>query len=253
MRRLGMGFLACSLLIVGQALAAPAAEASVRVCPARGFSNTTINVDVVVAAGTYCLLDNVTINGTLIVHGVGDLEGSSLVSAGVRVRPGGELEVGASLFGGTVSKVTIRGGLSFNNPVDWDIETAHIYGGVTINQYIAPPGTAPSFCGNTVYGGMTVRNAYTTITWIGDPGENLAGELTCRPNRIHGSLSISDSFTFVVEGNWVSRSVLLNASTVELNGNQIGGNLLCTGGTVILPPESPDDPSGNTVGGSNTC
>ncbi len=24
---------------------------------------------------------------------------------------------------------------------------------------------------------------------------------------------------------------------------------LCTGGTVILPPESPDDPSGNTVGG----
>jgi uncharacterized Zn-binding protein involved in type VI secretion len=249
-----MGLFAGSLLIVGQALTAPTAEASLRVCPESGFSNTTINGGVVVAAGTYCLLDNVTINGSLIVHGQGDLEGSAVVYAGVRVRPGGELEVGVSLFGGTTSDVTIYSGLSFRNPVDWDIETAHIYGGVTINHYTAPfPEASPTFCGNTLYGGMTVGNASATITWIGDPGERLGGALRCKRNKIHGSLSISDSSTFVVEGNRVSGSVYLDASTIELNGNRIGGSLVCTGGTVILPPESSDDPSGNTVAGTTTC
>jgi len=37
-------------------------------------------------------------------------------------------------------------------------------------------------------------------------------------------------------------------STLELNGNRIGGSLFCTASTVILPPEPPD-PSGNTASG----
>jgi hypothetical protein len=100
---------------------------------------------------------------------------------------------------------------------------------------------------------MSVRGVSArTVTWIGDPGEVLAGELTCLRNHIHGVLSIQDSSTVVVEGNHVSGSVFLRASTVELNGNTIGGGLFCTAGTTILPGES-RDPSGNTVRGANTC
>jgi hypothetical protein len=43
----------------------------------------------------------------------------------------------------------------------------------------------------------------------------------------------------------------LIASTLELNGNTIGGSLFCQGGTVILRRESPD-PSSNAVRGRDT-
>jgi hypothetical protein len=50
----------------------------------------------------------------------------------------------------------------------------------------------------------------------------------------------------------VTGSVSVNASTAEVYGNTIGGSLLCTSGTVVFPPLGLD-PSGNTVGGANTC
>jgi hypothetical protein len=97
-----------------------------------------------------------------------------------------------------------------------------------------------------------VRPAPRARPVLGDPGEVLGEHLTCFRNHIHGSLSIQNSSTVVVEGNQVTGSVFLKASMLELNANRIGGSLFCGSGTTILPGESPD-PSGNTVGGANTC
>jgi hypothetical protein len=231
--------------------ASPEALAATRtVCPPGGASHTTFNGGLLVTGNNYCLLDHVTVNGGVTVTSGSDVDlENSTVNGGVRIRPGGEIEVGVSLFAGVRSPSTVRGGIRMKRPVDWDIETAHVYGGVRITGGVK---AFPTFCGNTVFGGMSVRDVSTAMTFIGDPGETLAGELTCLRNRIHGSLSIENSATLVVEGNRVTGSVFLNASTLELNGNRIGGSLFCSAGTVILPPEPPD-PSGNTVGGSNTC
>jgi hypothetical protein len=235
----------------GVALFAPGALAATKnVCPPGGASHTTFNGGLLVTGDNYCLLDHVTVHGgvTVVAGSDVDLENST-VNGGVRIRPGGEIEVGVSLFAGVRSPSTVRGGIRMKRPVDWDIETAHVYGGVRITGGVK---VFPSFCGNTVYGGMSVRDVSAAITQIGDPGEILAGELTCLGNRIHGSLSVENSSTLEVEGNRVTGSVFLKASTLELNGNRIGGSLFCTDGTTILPGESPD-PSGNTVGGANTC
>jgi hypothetical protein len=250
---------ACALAVAGVALAAPGALAATKnVCPPGGASHTTFNGGLLVTGNNYCLLEHVTVHGGVTVVSGSDVDlENSAVTGGVNVRPGGEIEVGISLFlTGARSPSTVRGGIRLSQPVDWDIETAHVYGGVKINQLkIVPqdPSQQPTFCGDTVYGGMSVRDVPArTMTWIGDPGEVLAGHLNCFRNHIHGSLSIQNSSTVVVEGNQVTGSVFLKASTLELNGNKIGGSLFCRPGTTILPGESPD-PSGNTVGGANTC
>lgn len=249
---------ASALAAASFALSAPGALAAAQnVCPPGGAAHTTFNGGLLVTGHNYCLLGHVTVHGGVTVAAGSDVDlENSTVTGGVDIRPSGEIEVGISLFSGVRSSSTIRGGIRLDDPVDWDIETAHIYGGVKINKLkIVPqfPAQQPTFCGNTIYGGMSVRGVSArTVTWIGDPGEVLAGELTCLRNHIHGVLSIQDSSTVVVEGNHVSGSVFLRASTVELNGNTIGGGLFCTAGTTILPGES-RDPSGNTVRGANTC
>src|SRR6266571_1573035 len=213
LRNVGLSAVAALVVAAAQAIggASPGAFAATRtVCPPGGASNSTVN-------------------------------------GGVSVRPGGEIEVGASLFSGVRSPSTVRGGVRLTRPVDWDIETAHVYGGVRITGGVS---ALPTFCGNTVFGGMSVRDVSAANTWIGDPGETLGEEFTCLRNRIHGSLLLDNSATFVVEGNQVTGSVFLTGSTLELNGNRIGGSLFCRNGTAILPGESPD-PSGNMVGGAN--
>jgi hypothetical protein len=242
---------AFALAAASVALFTPGALAATKnVCPPGGASNTTFNGGLLVTGHNYCLLSHVTVNGGVTVVSGSDVDlENSTVNGGVSVRPGGEIEVGVSLFSGVRSPSTVRGGIRLDQAVDWDIETAHVYGGVRITGGVK---VFPTFCGNTIYGGMSVRGVAAGITFIGDPGETLGGQLTCLSNRIHGTLSIENSATLVVEGNHVTGSVFLKASTLELNGNKIGGSLFCTAGTTILPGESPD-PSGNTVGGANTC
>jgi hypothetical protein len=253
LRNVGLSAVAVLVVAAAQAIGgtSPEAFAATRtVCPPGGASHTTFNHGLLVTGNNFCLLDHVTVNGGVVVVSGSDVDlENSTVNGGVRIRPGGEIEVGVSLFSGVRSPSTVRGGIRMRRPVDWDIETAHIYGGVRITGGVK---VFPTFCGNTVYGGMFVRGVSAATTFIGDPGERLAGELTCLRNRIHGSLSLENSATFVVEGNHVTGSVFLSGSTLELNGNRIGGGLFCRNSTTILPGESPD-PSGNTVGGANTC
>jgi hypothetical protein len=202
------------------------------------------------SGGVYCVLDHVTVDGSVTVRAGSDVDlENSRVTGGVWVQPGGEVEIGVSLFGGEETHSVVGGGLHLDHPVDWDIETATIMGGVSITGDVL---FEPTFCGNTVVGAMRVSSSTPEEMWIGDPEENFIGESPCTGNRILGSLTLVDSKGFEVEGNVVSGSVRLVGSQLELNGNRIAGSLLCSGGTVIDPP-APEDPSGNTVGGRDTC
>ena len=223
------------------------------VCPSGGISHTTIHGGLIVKGDMLCPIDHSTITGGVIITGGSDIDlESSKVLGGVRVRPGGEVEIGASLFGGTKTVSTVRGGVHLRRPIDWDIESARIFGGVSVRGGVDPQ-HGPTFCGNTVYGGMRVRNVTAAITWIGDPTDRLTDVFVCERNRIHGTLRITNSSGFEVEGNHVTGSVILRASQVELNGNRIRGSLLCQRGATIMQPEDTSDPHGNTVRGVNTC
>jgi hypothetical protein len=107
---------------------------------------------------------------------------------------------------------------------------------------------------------MTITGVSTGWVHIGDPEPDEG----CSGNTIHGSFSLSNSTvvcavslcgqpeTNEFEGNTVTGSVSVNASTAEVYGNTIGGSLLCTNGTQIFPPLGLD-PTGNAVRGANTC
>jgi hypothetical protein len=189
-----------------------------------------------------CILINVTVNGGITVDVTGHLsfQGGS-VNGGVTVN-GGELDLNATTNGAGVptgTTATINGGINFNAGTglpfaDADIRTATIHGGIDFTG--ALPFSAPSFCGNDISGSVNFHDLSTggQITF-GDP------RLGCAANTIHGSLFLTNvTFQPEVEGNTISGSVFVNATSTELVGNTIGGNVNCSNGAVILPGEAGD-------------
>jgi hypothetical protein len=234
--------------VIGLGSAGVAGAAVRNVCPPGGTSDSTYRGGLIVTGDNYCTLDNVTVVGGLTVAAGSDvdLEGAT-ITGGVHVLPGGEIEVDpGSVFGDNPRMSTILGGIRLDSPVDWDIETARISGGVTIRGGVE---ANPTFCGNHVVGSMSIRNVSTEGTWVGDPVDEF---FECGGNSISGSLQISNSSFFEVEGNRVGGSVVLVGSSLEFNGNHVGGSLFCSAGTSIETGE-PGDPSGNDVRGANTC
>jgi len=209
----------------------------------------------------YCLLDHVTVNDGIIVNPGGNVElESSLVSGGIVVSACGEIEVDLSDHP-TGETSTINGDLKATAATDCpsggfsdlDIWTARINGRLSISgSYLG----GPTVCGNEITGNVVLDHVTSVHPfWLGDPD----GVFGCPGNTIGGTLSVSNSLavgvgrSLEVEANRVSGSVLLSASTLELNENTIGGGLRCSNGTVILLREPDDDPVGNTVRGANTC
>lgn len=209
-----------------------------------------------------CVLDHVTVSGGIVVDSGGDLEiESSTVNGDISVSPCGELDIDlADAPTGATSTVNgdlvIQASASCTSPAfsDVDIWTARINGQVSISgNYLG----GPSICANKITGDVTLDHVTAARPfWLGDPD----GLFGCPGNAIGGTLALSYSSASVleVEANTVTKSVLLGGSTLELNGNTIGGSLRCSNGTVILPPQlsrpgEDSDPSGNTVRGANTC
>ena len=246
-----VGGLAVVVCVAG---ALPVGAATARtVCPAQGISHQTINGGLIVTGNMLCPINASVIHGGIVITGGSniDLERST-VTGGIWVRPRGEVEIGTTLFGGTKTVSTVWGGVHLRRPVDWDIESARIFGGFSARGGVDPQ-VSPTFCGNTVHDGMRVRNVTAAVSWIGDPTDRLTDVFVCERNRIHGTLRVSNSTGFEIEGNRVSGSVILRASGVELNGNRIRGSLLCQRGARLLRPEDPTDAHRNWVGGQNTC
>lgn len=235
-------------------------------CPSVGTPEPGAIVQGGLEVNGYCLLDHVTVNDGIMVDPGGNVElESSLVNGGIVVSACGDIEVDlsdhptgeTSTINGDV-KATATTDCPSGGFSDLDIWTARINGKLSISgSYLG----GPSVCGNQITGNVILDHVTSVHPfWLGD----LDGAFGCAGNTIVGTLSVSNSLavgvgrTLEVEANHVTGSVLLSASTLELNENTIGGSLKCSNGVVILPPapSSPgedSDPSGNTVRGANTC
>ncbi len=235
---------------VAVALFVPGALAGTQtVCPPGGLSNTTVNGGLLVTNDNYCVLYNDTIKGGITILAGSDIElDASTVNNGITVMPGGEVEANpGSVFGGTPTTSTVNGGITLNNPVDWDIETTKIVGNFTIN---GANSFFPTFCGNHIIGNAQIRNVAVDFTAFGDPVDE---GFDCGGNTISGSLSLTNSSFFEMEGNTIGGSAFLNGSDLQFNANTIGGSLLCSNGTTIESGSDQGDPTGNTASGANTC
>jgi hypothetical protein len=242
----------CVAAVTAVLVTSGSVAASTTVCPPGGLAYTTVSGGLLVNGGNYCTLDHVTVRGGVTVAGGSDVDlENATVNGGILIQPGGEIESDpGSVFFGSPAVSTVTGGIVLNQAVDWDIETTQITGGVNFNGF-GGHHSDPTFCGNTVFGPVSIRDLLTPAapTFFGDPADEF---FECPGNTITGSLSIRNARTLEVEGNTVDGSVSVGASMLELNGNSVGGNLSCSRTTVILGGE-PGDAAGNTVEGSNSC
>lgn len=238
-------------------------------CPSGGTPPPGSTVDGGLDVDGTCIVDQVTVNGGIIILEGGHLQlTSSTVNGGIVTLPCGEIDVNA-VTGGvgtpTGTTATINGGIDITASAvcttlgafsDADIYNAQIDGGISMTGTFAPGPLvfAPYVCGNTIKGSVDIDDVTVTqvVTFEGAIGDPNAPAFPCPGNTITGSFHMSHSSVFAVESNTIGGSALLGASSLELNGNTINGSLRCTDGTVILPPD-PGDPSGNTVHGSNSC
>jgi len=247
------------------ALALPGAARAQRTqCPPNPLPGSTIDGGLDVDGP--CGIDSVTVNGGITIEEGGHLQlTNSTVNGGILTLPCGELYVNA--IGGipTNTPSTINGGIdiiastectTLGASSDADIWTAQIDGGISMSGTFMP-GVYPYICGNQIKGSVHIDNV--TVTEAGPPPSPLEGVIgdpdaqhPCPGNTISGSLHMTKSLMFAVESNTIGGSGLISGSTVELNGNTVNGSLLCSDGTVVLPPDGTDQP-GNTVHGKNTC
>lgn len=284
MRRLGVLVSVAIAVLVPTTAAGRSAAPAVTRCPSEGTPApwSTIRGGVEVD-GFQCKLTNVTVYGGITVDatGTGDLPVGYLILNGSTVNGGivvnGGMDVGDDDFFNftrTYNPSTINGGVTFNDALTFAFADATIDGGVMVNGIRDP---APIFgctsgdpfcfigsvmCTNTqVYGNVTIKDVAVGQAFIGDPGEQFYANSDCGGPTIHGSLLLKDSNWIrfdgeanEIEGATVAGSVRVDHSTAEVYGNTIGGSLLCTNGSVMLPAP-PGDPSGttNTVQGANTC
>ncbi len=264
-RHIGFALLAAAALAAcadDRSITAPAklsadALASVVSCPSSGTPAPGSRIAGGVEVDGTCILAGVIVDGGITIDSGGHLQFSnSTVGGGIAVKGCGELDVNATTNGAGAplgTTATIDGGIvvtasracTFPAFSDADIWTAVIHGGISVTGTY-PRFAFPGICGDDIRGGVVIDNTRVPNFTIGDP------DVGCPGNTIRGALSLSNSTSFEVESNTVTGSVLLSGSSLQLNGNTIGGSLQCSNGTVILPGDG-TDPSGNTVRGANNC
>lgn len=238
---LAIGAALAPLAFMPEALAAP-----MTLCPGAGTPAPGSTVKGGLEVDGVCSVTDVTVDGGIVVDGNGHLVFvDSVAKGGITVNSGGELDInhdiGQSPLG---SGGRVEGGIVMTNPVDFDLWATTINGGV---QLIGDStGSAPTVCGSTVNGDVDMSNATTGGIFIGDPTDNPTfATAPCSANRIHGGVTFSNVNSGAVEGNTIDGSVVLDASSVEFNGNTITGSSTCSNGTVIVAGEA-TDPASNS-------
>jgi hypothetical protein len=165
-----------------------------------------------------CVLDNVTVNGGVVVDSTGALSQlGGTVNGGITAN-GGEVDLNAATNGsgfpsGTTS--TVNGGVTINGALDTDIWDTQLHGALTLNV----SGGFVQICGNNITGDSSVSGATGAI--------GAGGFFGCNGNTFRSSLSLTNSSLF-------------------FGGNTIGGDLLCTNTSVFVTAP-------NTIVGTNTC
>lgn len=251
----GIATLLTSVLALGVSI--PSVAAAPLQCPSGGTPapGSTVTGGLEVSGGG-CILQNVTVQGNVVVDTNAGLElENSTVTGNITVQPNAELDVGHQLSSNvaTFTANTIDGNINYQNGNDFDLTGATIHGSVTItaNQ---ETGAEPSICGSRINGSVTIRNVTTVPLLIGDPGEpsTANGEGDCPGNIIGGSVTFANDTTpIIMEANTVAGSVSINNSAIEFAGNSAASLRCGNGGS--LASSSDDTNQGNTIRGSNTC
>jgi hypothetical protein len=148
---------------------------------------------------------------------------NATVSGGIRVQPGGELDLQSVAGAPIPGSSRINGGIVLNNAFDFDLRDSTINGGVNIDG--AGNGGLPSLCNLDIHGGVTVTNATSNSGGVGIG----AASGPCSGNNIDGSVTIDHSVAFAV------------------SNTSINGSLICINGGVVT------NHTGDTITGSNSC
>ena len=211
-----------------------------------------------------CILNNVTVHGGVAVLSGGLELKNSRVFDGIVVEPGGELEAGQTLGGGTSvdpfgGPNTVSGGITIDSASAFNLFGAALNGGVTVTGTI--PGNA-TICADTINGDVVLTDATFTgfIAFAdADDAEPVFPTKQCTANKITGSVDIinsksNDNNFLDFEQNNITGDVFVSNSTTEFGGNTVSGDAICELSTIINQGfGTPTDIIPNTVVGTDTC
>jgi hypothetical protein len=212
-----------------------------------------------------CILNTVVVRGGIVVLSTGGLELEKCnVFDGIVVEPGGELDAGQKLGGGTSVDPTgnpnaIRGGITIDGASDFNLIGATLGGGLTVTGTITGN---PTICAMTIDGNVAITDA-TFDGFIAfadsDDAESVFPTKQCTTNTITGSVDIinsksNDNNFLDFEVNHINGDVFVLNSTTEFGGNTVGGDAVCLTSTIIKQGfDTPTDIIGNKVAGADTC
>jgi hypothetical protein len=233
-------------------------------CPSGGTPAPGSTVTNGVEVDGACVLNNVTVHGGITVLSGGlELENCSVFD-GIVVEPGGELDAGQTLGGGTSvdpsgSPNTISGGITIDAASVFNLFGATIEGGVTVTGTI--PGNS-TICAGTITGDVVLTDA-TFDGFIAFADSDDAAPVfptkQCTTNTITGSVDIinskSNDHNFLdFEENHITGDVFVSHSTTEFGGNTVDGDAICLLSTIINQGfDTPTDIITNVVVGMDTC
>jgi hypothetical protein len=213
-----------TMIMLALGLGASTASAANVECPPDPAEGSVINGNLVVKSGDFCFVNQVTVNGNVIVSGAPDIGpsftdlGFSTVNGRVIVNRGGEINihdthVTKGLTGSEAGYVLI-----FSSQLDRGLNLVDSRNGLGF------------LCATAVGGGVTVSGTTSSdfpIT-IGDPDGDCVG------NRIKGDLSLTQNQAQgIVRANSIDRNVTVSdnpsPTPFDISNNTIGGTLACFG------------------------
>jgi len=249
---------------------APAASAA-GTCPPSPTPGSTVNGNIEVTAGGTCVLDHVTVNGSVTVDPTAQLylQNGAAVTGGITVGDSGLLQVafGSKVNGAvtlnnassaTIAASTLGHGIS-GTANSWAIFASTINGPISLTN-----GGTTFLCGSKIGGAVHLTNP--GLLQLGDPfpdgipfvvvAQN-GGPVqvyNCDGNVIKGSLSINNALA-TIEGNTISGTgtvlTLSNLTLLEYEGNKVAGNATCTSVLDIQLTSDDAEPLHNTYSGTN--
>jgi len=255
---------------------APAASATI-LCPPSPTPGSTLHSNIEVTAGPNpCVLDHVTVDGSVTVDSDASLflQNGAVVTGGITIGSGAsslQVAFGSKVGGAvtlntagivTIASSTLSHGLSGTSET-LDILSSTINGAVSVTN-------AGSFflCGSQVAG--PVQSTGGGLLEIGDrdspdplpvvvAAQN-GGPVQvyfCAGNTIAGSLTVNGGVG-EIEANKIGGAGTGTALTVtnvfmELEGNTVRGSAVCTGDTLLGLDDTPPEPSNIFSGKNNGC
>jgi len=265
--------IAALLALASFGMAGPQAASATTTCPPSPTPGSTVHGDLEVVSGVPCVLDHVTVNGSVTVDPNGQLylQNGAVVTGGISVASRGLLQVAfGSKVGGAVTldraEDAIIASSTVSHGLSGSVDTVFIASS-TVNGGVSTRDTRREFnlCGSKVTGSVQVSGGGALR--IGDPpsdtiettviAQNTGQEqtYTCDGNSITGSLTVQGG-RGSIEANKISgpgAALTVTNARVELEGNTVSGGATCTGDSFSSPDNDTPAPSNTYSGPNNGC